>query len=222
MSLSRRTVLKVGLGVAAASAAPSLFAQPAAATGRAVSANGWPVGDAHIVTSLVEGSPARVAVRSGYPATILTHVARRFHYEVRPLDHGVDGYRRPAEGDAGPVTNRSSGTAIVIDPTAFPPGVSGGLYPVELTVVRDILAECEGVVWWGGDDGSSPSEGHFQIDLPPDDPAVRRVARALGGADEAGLGAGHGAELVFTPDRLRLARATHVQQRRTGGRTRKP
>jgi hypothetical protein len=47
-------------------------------------------------------------------------------------------------------------------------------------VVRDILAECEGVVRWGGDFKKSPKEGHFQLDVRPGNLKLAKVARKIG------------------------------------------
>ena len=35
-------------------------------------------------------------------------------------------------------------------PSHYPVGAQSALHPYELAVVRDVLAECEGVVRWGG------------------------------------------------------------------------
>lgn len=100
---------------------------------------------------------------NGDAATLLSHVARRFHYEIDQLrEKDVTGHttsrgvRRPHE------SNHRSGTATVIRPHAYPLGVRGGPYPQELVVVRDILAELDGAVVWGGD-FVSPQESHFEI-----------------------------------------------------------
>ena len=57
-------------------------------------------------------------------------------------------------------------------------------------MIRDILAECGGVVAWGGD-LERPNEAHWQIDVAPGDPALERLAtRLVGWEDRPGLGAG--------------------------------
>lgn len=59
-----------------------------------------------------------------------------------------------------------SGTAIAIHPVLYPDGSKDGFFPHETVVVQDILADCEGVVRWGGDEKVS-MESHFQVDVPP-------------------------------------------------------
>lgn len=68
-------------------------------------------------------------------------------------------------------SNYSSETAIAIRPNTYPLGISGGLFPHELIVIRDILAEYDGVVRWGGDE-RVPKESHFQVDVPPGDARI--------------------------------------------------
>lgn len=78
-------------------------------------------------------------------------------------------------------------------------------------VVRDILADCEGVVRWGGDE-EVPKESHFQIDVGPTDARLKAVAAKVGGwADSPGLGAGTGD--AFDPDRRRATRRSERRQR---------
>lgn len=208
----RRRVLRTGLALTAtaglaalavpspASASPSGAAStPAAAGGasaRPTSANGWPLeakADAPgvIWTRQVPGSPVSVALRIGEVTSVLVHVIRRYHYEVDTLADGeVVGFR-PAGGTLkGHATNHASGTAVAIRPGWYPDGVKGGLFPHQLATVRDILEECEGVVAWGGD-FRRPNESHFQIDVPPSDARLKRLAdRIRGWEDVPGQGAG--------------------------------
>lgn len=126
------------------------------------SANGWKILD-EAASHTIEGSGLTVHLANGDAATLLSHVARRFHYEIDQLrEKEVTGHttsrevRRPHESDY------LSGTATAIRPHACPLGVRGGPYPQELVVVRDILAELDGAVVWGGD-FVSPQESHFEI-----------------------------------------------------------
>jgi hypothetical protein len=102
----------------------------------------------------------------------------------------VTGHRTSRTVRRSHESNYLSGTAIAIRPYAYPLGVRGGLYPHELVVVRDILAELDGAVAWGGD-FDAPQESHFEIALGPSHPKVRGVARKLRAwRDTPGLGAG--------------------------------
>ncbi|MFJ6081381.1 hypothetical protein ACIQI8_08245 [Streptomyces sp. NPDC092369] len=202
----RRRVLRTGLGLTAAAGLTTFVApSPASASARSAeegpralptSANGWPMepeADASggIWTRQVPGSSVSVALRIGEAATVLVHVVRRYHYEVDTLVHGeVIGFRPADSALKGYATNHASGTAVAIRPTWYPDGVKGGLFPHQLAAVRDILKECQGVVAWGGD-FRRPNESHFQIDVPPSDPRLERLAaRIRRWEDSPGQGAG--------------------------------
>ncbi|WP_225877402.1 M15 family metallopeptidase [Streptomyces resistomycificus] len=143
--------------------------------------------------------------------TILVHVVRRFHYEIEALRPGdVIGYRTPST-TKGYETNHASGTAIDIRPDCYPAGVRGGFFAPQLAVVRDLLADCEGVVRWGGD-FTTPDESHFQIDVPPASPEVKRVADKLRSWNAT---PGDGAGVTRDPqdtDRRSAARALQRRQ----------
>nr|WP_042194603.1 hypothetical protein [Kibdelosporangium sp. MJ126-NF4]CEL21429.1 Phage endolysin [Kibdelosporangium sp. MJ126-NF4]CTQ96004.1 Phage endolysin [Kibdelosporangium sp. MJ126-NF4] len=137
--------------------------------------------DGQIAEHLVEGSSAAVALRTGAVATVLLYVARRFHYEIAPLKAGdITGFGTTRAVTARYEANYASGTAIAVLPGMYPTGARGCLFPHEVAVVRDILAECEGTVRWAGDE-PTPKEGHFQIAVAPGGAALRRVAEKLGG-----------------------------------------
>ncbi|MFF5233263.1 hypothetical protein [Dactylosporangium sp. NPDC000521] len=188
--MSRRRVLTTAaLAGAGAALLPAGRAGAAPPTWpHARSANGWPILE-QATWHPIEGSGQRVQLADGGPAVILTYVARRLHYELdqlRPGDVvGVPASRRVTEAYE---SNALSGTAITFRANAYPLGVTGGFYPAELVVIRDILAELDGVVTWGGD-LPHPKESHFQIAHGPGHPAIRHAAgRVLGtpGAHPAG------------------------------------
>lgn len=175
--LGRRRFLTIAGGLAAA-ASVGVAASPAASAAPATHPPARP--DA-LATYPVEGSNASVTLLSGPSAVVLLHVARRFHYEVEALGAGdITGYAEVGEGTPFAADYRS-GTAIAIRAARYPAGATGGLFPHEVAIVRDILAECEGVVRWGGDSRRTPKEGHFRVDVRPGDPAVARVADKLVG-----------------------------------------
>jgi len=204
--LSRRMVLRSGVGAAAVlglaavlapaatAATSSAVAEPKIATGRK-SANGWDmetgpdIGGA-IWTAAVPGSGCSVALRIGAATAVLVHVARRFHYEIGSLDlGGIVSFKDPANL-TGYETNHASGTAIDIRPGWYPAGVRGNFLKHEVAVIRDVLRECGGVVGWGGD-FAQPDEGHFQIDVGPGDARLARLVDQLRHWDQLpGKGAG--------------------------------
>ena len=84
------------------------------------------------------------------------------------------------------------------------------MFPKERIVIDDIIAECAGVVLWGGE-LPVPMEGHFQIDLPPTDPRVRSLATRFGYTDTLDSATGPGSIDAFAP--ARRARARKYRQR---------
>lgn len=217
---SRRTILLGGLGLAGA--ATTLFLAPPTAAradtpvgsvggwtaGR--SSNGWPVLD-RPVTSLIEGSEAQLQTAAGDAAVILTHLARRFNYEIAPLGPDeVTGWTSDRSVGADYESNYLSGTAVALRPNNYPLGATNNFYASELVVIRDVLAECRGVVRWGGDE-AVPKESHFQLDLPPTDPRVRQLAETITGWKSA-PGEGAGSVDPFTQSRRRAAEVMAERQ----------
>lgn len=203
---TRRRFMTVSAGVAGAVAlgAPgAAHATPAAErTDRSGkhSENGWPVlGSA---TSFdIEGSDQKVLLAGGDAATVLTYVARRFHYEIDSLRDGdVHGWVKARTLVESYESNYCSGSAIAIRPLCYPVGSRGNLYPNELVVVRDVLAELDGVVAWGGD-FKRPKESHFEMAVRPGDAKLKRVARKIRAWNSGPSDEGAGATDAFAPER---------------------
>ncbi|MFD9029742.1 hypothetical protein ACFVZW_01055 [Streptomyces sp. NPDC059567] len=220
--LGRRRFLTVGLGVAAGA---TMWAGGASGTAAAASApvprdkawrsgrtaNGWSVLD-DPQAFRIEGSDVVVALRGGEVATVLLHVARRFHYEIDTLTAGeIAGHTVSRTVKEAYESNYLSGTAIAIRPGGYPVGARDGFFSHELVVVRDILAECEGVVRWGGDE-ATPKESHFQIDVKPGDARLKALAARINGWSEA-PSKGAGTVDALLPARRRAAQSMERRQR---------
>ncbi|MEU1849404.1 hypothetical protein ABZ499_09010 [Streptomyces sp. NPDC019990] len=184
------------------------------------SRNGWEMENVAddggtVFTRPVPGTPLRgVAVRMGDVETVLVHLVRRFHYEVDSLRRGdVVGWQDPKGlSRSRPESNLASGTAVRIRPGFHPRGERGGFFPQQETVIRDILAELDGVVRWGGDD-RTPDESLFSIDVAPGDEKLARVAARIRGWQlEPGAGAGSPVN-VLAAGRRKAARALERRQR---------
>jgi hypothetical protein len=179
IAMRRRTVLSLGVGAAAAVMLP----RPAFAaekTARQVARRGVPV--------TVEGTGISVRLPVGAAASVLVYVARRFHYEIDTL--------RAGDLVADPLV-----AAIDIRPEFYPVGVTGGFLPYQLIVIRDILAQCDGLVRWGGD-GQPAREGRFELAVPVDDPKLEALAKRLGLRSER---PGAGMAKPFTAARMKKA-----------------
>lgn len=207
--ISRRTLLGATAGAGALALVPAAAAQAAPAGG--TSANGWRIDPAAIATYRIEGSLASVALRKGVVAAVLLHVARRWHYEIAPLDTGegggVAGYTADRAVRAGYESSYLSGTAVALHPTAYPVGGSEGLWPHHEVIVRDILVDCEGTVVWGGDLRPAKAS-HFQIAARPGDRTLARVAARLDTSSQAEFTAQTAGNVAdpATPERREKAR----------------
>ncbi len=156
----------------------------------------------------VEGTAVDVPLLKGDVATVLLHVVRRFAYEIDMLRPGdVRGHTDRGAVAAGFESNHLSGTAIAVRPLFYPLGAQKGtgLSDLERVVVADILADCQGVIAWGGH-AKPVKESHFQIDVHPGDPRLAQLARRIRGED-AGPGSGAGSIDPFLPSRRKNAAA---------------
>ncbi|AWL40627.1 MULTISPECIES: hypothetical protein [unclassified Streptomyces] len=225
---TRRHVLTAGSVIAAGSvlwtpgtavaSPPAAFpaASPAAGTTPWTarnSANGWPVLDS-APAHRVEGA-ARLTVRlaEGDAATVLLYVLRRYCYEIDMLTpEDVTGHLTDRNVRADLESNQLSGTALTVRQVAYPLGApaGNGMSGPEVTVVEDILADCQGVVAWGGE--TDPvKQSHFQIDVPPHDSRLKKLVAKINGWEEH-PGRGAGAIDAFQPARVSRARKARAER----------
>lgn len=98
-----------------------------------------------------------------------------------------------------PQSNQASGTAVVIRPNSYPPGVRGGSTKSEQLIIRDIIADTEGLIRWPGDDRPA-YEGLFYLSAHPDDARLTRVAAKIRTWNETpGVGARIAADMTQPP-----------------------
>lgn len=216
--LTRRTVLSGALGgglvLAAGRSTQRAAADPSPTWESPRSANGWPV-IAQPPSTRIEGTDLVVLLLPGPVTVVLSHCLRRYFYEIdSALTHGdVLGHHTDRRVAVPHQSNHLSGTAFTIRSGWYPLGVTGGIPSRDLVHLRDILADCEGVVRWGGDE-KLPQESHFQIDVPPRDRRLTAVADKIAGWHRSpGLGAGAAID-PFGAGRRRTADALRDKQRR--------
>ncbi|WP_234376622.1 twin-arginine translocation signal domain-containing protein [Streptomyces sp. CB01201] len=187
--MTRRTVVQACAVIGGAAAIGSMLPATAAVAGErrgprrpATSANGWTTQpnadlDSQVWTRPVAGVGLDVQVWIGDVEAVLVHIVRRFHYEVQELA-AVDlaGWRPAKALRRGlPESNLASGTAVRIRQGA---GAKGSLFPLQVAAVRDLLADCQGIVRWGGDD-KPVDESLFYIAVGPHDERLPRLATAI-------------------------------------------
>ncbi|MFE7990763.1 hypothetical protein [Streptomyces shenzhenensis] len=213
-SLTRRRAISLGLGTGAAIAlTSSIPAQAASASvkertwSKPKSQNDWPILDS-APKHRVEGANVEVSLAKGDVATVLLYVARRYAYEIDMLRAGdLKGYTNRTQVAAAFESNYLSGTALAIRPLYYPLGAdvkNTGMGEADRTVVADILADCEGVVAWGGE-LKPVKQSHFEIAVRPGDPRLKALAdRILDWHETPGRGAG--AIDAFEPARIRRSK----------------
>ncbi|WP_323384096.1 hypothetical protein [Streptomyces calidiresistens] len=120
-------------------------------------------------------------------------MVRRYCYEIEMLEPSdVVGHTANKQIHADMESSQLSGTALTVKevyyPLAAPAG--NGMSGDQITVVEDILADCQGVVAWGGE--MDPlKQSHFQIDVPPHDSRLKTLAAGINNwNDHPGKGAG--------------------------------
>ncbi|HEX6968860.1 MAG TPA: M15 family metallopeptidase [Micromonosporaceae bacterium] len=168
------------------------------------SQNGWKASRDKAAIGIVSPRVAGVdfpgGVRGGDVATVLMYVATQFDRRVEPLHAGwCWGYAYKQIEGSSTLSNHASGTAIDINAPDHPMGRRGTFSGKQVREIHKILAECEGVVRWGGDYSGRPDEMHFEINRPPKDvarvaakirrgegdmPTAKEIAEAVWGTDD--------------------------------------
>ncbi|PWG09688.1 hypothetical protein DF268_31165 [Streptomyces sp. V2] len=156
----------------------------------------------------VEGA-GKLGIRlaEGDAATVLLYVVRRYCYEIEMLDSlDLTGHASEKRIQADMESNYLSGTALTIKEVYYPLGApaGNGMSNAQIAIVEDILADCQGVVAWGGE--MSPlKQSHFQIEVPPHDSRLLKLVAEINGWNEQ-PGKGAGAIDAFQPARISRAR----------------
>jgi hypothetical protein len=149
----------------------------------ATSQNGWSASaDKHAIdvdsNFAIAGVKFPGGVRSGDVSTVLGYVAAQFHARVEPLRDGwCWGYAYRDISGGSSLSNHSAACAIDINAPSHPMGVRGTFNADQVREIKAIVAECHGVVRWGGT-YSRPDEMHFEIVGTPGQ--VAYAARQLG------------------------------------------
>ncbi|MGL5851530.1 MAG: peptidoglycan-binding protein [Phycicoccus sp.] len=156
----------------------------------ATSQNGWPAGTGSqipLVGLTVDGVTFPAGVRSGDVAAVLGYVARRVDAEVESLVSGwCWGHAYRAISGSNTYSNHASGTAIDVNAPRHPLGSSNTFTSAQQARIRAILAECDGVIRWGGDYTRRKDDMHFEINVRPGDARLPALARRVGGSGGGG------------------------------------
>lgn len=133
--------------------------------------NGW-YASPDLKTRVIEPVPGcrlRI-VDNDDVAVVFSYLVKEFHERVDDVTkpHPADDwgfYYRANRNDPNELSCHASGTAIDLDATEHPNGVSTSrtFTPRQIAEVHEILRELEGVVRWGGDYTRTADAMHFEI-----------------------------------------------------------
>lgn len=150
------------------------------------SVNGWPVLTSSdqckkwVIPFPAGGQSRHLILAPGAPGFVLAHFALWFHAVIEPLNAGTwDDWgwaNRNIRGSSS-ISNHASGTAIDLNATKHPMGVSGTFTAWQKFRIKTKLRTFYGGVIVWGDDWSRPDGMHFEIAAPRG--KVRRVYRRL-------------------------------------------
>ena len=119
--------------------------------------NGWPGIESATDPRLtvIEPVPGRkFRVRAGDVATVFTHLIRRYHNEVEPIDKGqLDDWSyhyRAVRGSDSVLSNHASATAVDLNATKHPfrTSASQNMTPDQITACRKLVADFSPAIRW--------------------------------------------------------------------------
>ncbi|BCQ05892.1 hypothetical protein B6N42_01935 [Cutibacterium avidum] len=169
------------------------------------SANDWPIGAA-AAAQTVEGAGIDVTLTTGAPSVVLLHALRRINYELVSLRPGdVAGLQHDRNVASPQRSNLLSGTAFLFRESFLPYGSTGNLFPDEVVVLEDIVAESRGVLAWGGH-LRVPDQSLIYLAKGPTSPEVGRLQSHFDMVDHVDASGGAGTIDAYLPERRAVAR----------------
>jgi len=127
-----------------------------------VSQNGWTINPP--LADLTVHGVTFGGAHTGDAHVVLEYVATRYDAEVERLIAGTCGCYNPRKIPGSDVwSNHASATAIDCNWQRHPLGARGTYTAAQVRAIRRILADCNGVIRWGGDYNSTVDEMHFEI-----------------------------------------------------------
>lgn len=140
---------------------------------------------ADIGTYTVPGTTETIRLRKGAVATVLLYVLARFNAEVERLagnPHDEWGFVvRNVRGSSTSISNHSSGSAADANAAEHPLGTLT-FSKAKIAAIHKIIADCQGVVRWGGDYSGRKDQMHFEINAS--EARVEALAAKIGHIQE--------------------------------------
>jgi hypothetical protein len=138
------------------------------------SQNGWPASpdqkEIGIKEFKIKNTDRKMRLQKD-AGVILAAFAAEFHAQVEPIDEGVfDDWAyayREVRGSDSDLSNHSSGTAIDLNATKHPLGMSNTFTKQQAAKIRELCKKYG--LRWGGDYSKRKDEMHFEIIETPDE-----------------------------------------------------
>lgn len=140
----------------------------------ATSYNGWPASSTPSRIGInanwepIPGHKFPGGIKSGDVETVMTYFVRQLHSRVERIDRDAIkdewGYNYKASANSpSKLSCHASGTAFDYNATRHPNGRRGTWAWSQISEIRKIQNEVNGVVFWLGDAARIPDEMHFEI-----------------------------------------------------------
>jgi hypothetical protein len=151
------------------------------------SQNGWPASkdekEIGIKVFQIKNTDRKMRLQKD-AGVILAAFAAEFHAQVEPIDEGVfDDWAyayREVRGSDTDLSNHSSGTAIDLNATKHPLGMSNTFTKQQAITIRELCKKYG--LRWGGDYAKRKDEMHFEVIETPDEVKERIKNMKLKGA----------------------------------------
>jgi len=139
---------------------------------------GWDVFTSPSTPRLANSSWITGKVRGGDHKVVLDELCRRFNAEVEKITQAHSwGWAYRAVRGAAVVSEHAAGTAVDLNAPKHPLSKSGTFSCAQVSRIRAILRDLDGVVRWGGDYAGRKDEMHFE--LQGGNEAIGKVANKI-------------------------------------------
>lgn len=152
-------------------------------------APGWTIANGKLAALVVAGESFSPGVLAGDVHTCLQYLAQRLHNEVEPIIapgwHQADEwgyYFKMSANSSSLISVHSAAGAIDYNATRHPNRRKGTFTAAQVAGIRRILADLEGVIYWGGDGWGSGTWDEMHFEIAKSAAEVARVAQKLRGA----------------------------------------
>lgn len=151
-------------------------------------APGWSIAGGQLAALVVAGESFSPGVLAGDVHTVFQAFFNRFHVEVEPIYapgwHEADewGYfYKVSANSASLISCHAAGCACDVNATRHPNRKKGTFSAAQVAALRRLLADFEGIIYWGGDGWGSGTWDEMHFEIAKNAAAVAALAAKLRG-----------------------------------------